>query len=149
MTATRPTARADGQPPAAQAPRSPLVRLLVFAIVLVPQAGLLLVQGFAPVLLREAPLVLLVLHPFEPWSLLVSPTVDPVTFVAVVVSVRAVPYVAAYLVGRWYGQRGLTALRRRGPTGKITRGVERLFARAGGLILLRPGCARDGSSPSS
>jgi hypothetical protein len=51
----------------AAGPTPPLpLRLAAFAGLVVPQALVLAVQGVAPLLLREAPLVLLALHPVEP-----------------------------------------------------------------------------------
>lgn len=112
-------------------------RPLIFLSVLVPQTLVLLVQGAAPVLLRDAPLVLLALHPFEPWALLVSPKVDVAPFLAIIVVVRAVPYCGDYVLGRWYGEPGLAWFRQRGHSGaRVAAVLERLFARAGGLLLV-------------
>jgi membrane protein DedA with SNARE-associated domain len=105
-----------------------------------PQAMALAVQGAAPLLLRDAPLVLLALHPFEPWSLLVSTRTDLVAFLLVVVAVRTLPCCAGYLVGRWYGPGALVRLSRRPRAGRIARTVQRLSARTrGALLLLYPG----------
>jgi len=105
----------------------------------VPQLLVLLVQAVAPLLLRHAPFVLLALHPYEPWSVLVAGRTDAVPFVAVVVLVRAVPCCGDYLVGRWYGPRALGWLSRRGP-GRLVTAFQRLSARGGGVLLvLYPG----------
>ena len=88
------------------------VRALAVAALVVPQVLVLLVQGAAPLLLREAPLLLLALHPFEPWSVLVAARTDALAFVAVVVGVRIVPACGGYLVGRWYGTTALERLSR-------------------------------------
>lgn len=115
--------------------------LAVSALVL-PQASVLLVQGAAPVLLREAPLVLLALHPFAPWSLLVSSRTDLLPFLVVMVLVRTVPCCGDYLVGRWYGARALDRLSRRPRARRLTTAGRRLSARAGGaLLVLYPGAA--------
>lgn len=120
-------------------PRTP-PRLLAVAALVVPQAAVLLVQPAAPFLLRQAPLLLLALHPFEPWSLLVSPQVRPVTFVVVVVTVRAVPCSGDYLLGLWYGERALAAVADRRGVGRAATGAVRLFTRARGpALLLYPG----------
>lgn len=71
---------------------------------------MLLVQAAAPLLLRRAPLLLLALHPYEPWSVLVAARTDVLPFVAVVVGVRTVPACGGYLVGRWYGTAALDRL---------------------------------------
>ena len=89
-----------------------VVHALAVAALVVPQLMVVLVQGAAPLLLREAPLLLLALHPFEPWSVLVAARTDTLTFVAVVVGVRVVPACGGYLVGRWYGTTALDRLSR-------------------------------------
>jgi membrane protein DedA with SNARE-associated domain len=120
-------------------PSLPL-RLAALAGLAVPQALVLVVQGVAPLLLREAPLVLLALHPVEPWSLLVSTRTRLVPFLVVVVAVRAVPCCGGYLIGRWYGPRAVSWLSRRRRVGRAAQTVQRLSARAGGvLLLLYPG----------
>ncbi len=122
-------------------PAPPLsLRVAAVAGLVVPQALVLAVQGVAPLLLREAPLVLLALHPFEPWALLVSTRTGTVPFLAVVVAVRALPCCGDYFVGRWYGPRALAWLSRRPRAGRAARTLQRCSARAGGaLLLLYPG----------
>jgi membrane protein DedA with SNARE-associated domain len=116
------------------------LRLAAVACLVVPQAVVLAVQGVAPLLLREAPLVLLALHPFGPWSYLVSTRTGAAAFLAVVVVVRAVPCCGDYLVGRWYGPRALQWLSRRPRAGRAARTVQRLSARFGSaLLVLYPG----------
>ena len=120
----------------AEARPAPRLRALALAALLVPQAVLVLVQGAAPLLLREVPLLLLALYPFQPWSLLVSARTGPVEFVAVIVAVRTVPCWGGYFVGRWYGVRALDRLSRGRRAGRVTRAVVRVWARAGGLLLV-------------
>lgn len=122
----------DGAVPAR--PRLPL-RLAALACLIVPQGAVLAVQGAAPLLLREAPLVLLALHPFGPWSYLVSTRTGVVPFLVVLVAVRALPSCGDYLVGRWYGPRALAWVSRRPRAGPAARTVQRLSTRFG-LVLL-------------
>jgi membrane protein DedA with SNARE-associated domain len=126
----------DGSRVAAEARPAPRLRALALAALLVPQALLVLVQGAAPLLLREAPLLLLALYPFQPWSLLVSARTGPVPFVAVIVAVRTVPCWGGYFAGRWYGVKALDRLSRGRRAGRVTRAVVRVSARAGGLLLV-------------
>jgi membrane protein DedA with SNARE-associated domain len=130
----------DGEPaPGPTQPRLPL-RLAALACLVVPQAVVLAVQGVAPLLLRESPLLLLALHPFGPWSYLVSTRTDVASFLAVVIVVRAVPCCGDYLVGRWYGSRALAWLSRRPRAGRVASTVQRLSARFGSaLLVLYPG----------
>ncbi len=116
-----------------------LARVLAVACLVVPQAVLLLVQGAAPVLLREAPLLLLALHPVEPWSLLASPRIDAATFLLVVVAVRAPVCVGDYYVGRWYGERALTWATGRLVPERSAAVVRRWSGRGGPLLVLFPG----------
>lgn len=106
---------------------------------MVPQALVLLVQPVAPLLLRHAPLVLLALYPYEPWSVLVAGRTAAAPFFAVVVLVRVVPCCGDFLAGRWYGDRALGRLSRRGP-GRVVAAAARLSTRGGGaLLVLYPG----------
>ena len=133
----------DGEQPGGEQPDEeqdslpPLVlRVAAVGALVGPQALLLAVQGVAPLLLREAPLLLLALHPFGPWSYLVSTRTGLVPFLVVVVVVRAVPCVGDYFVGRWYGPRALSWLSRRPRAGRAARTVQRLSARFGSALLL-------------
>lgn len=131
----------SSDPDEEQPSRPPLLlRVAAIGALVVPQALLLVVQGVAPLLLREAPLLLLALHPFGPWSYLVSTRTGVVPFLVIVVVVRAVPCVGDYFVGRWYGPRALSWLSRRPRAGRAATTVQRLSARFGSpLLLVYPG----------
>ncbi len=116
-------------------PRAPL-RALALAGLIGPQVAVVAVQGPAPLLLRELPLVLLALHPFAPWSLLVATRTGFLEFMAVVVLVRAAPCCGDYLLGRWYGPRLLDRLGRLRRAGPVALRVQSLSARFGSLLLL-------------
>jgi membrane protein DedA with SNARE-associated domain len=126
----------DPDPGGGRRQPSRLTRALAVSALLVPQAVLVAVQGAAPLLLREAPLLLLALHPFAPWSLLVATRTDLVVFLAVVVSVRTVPCLGGYLVGGWYGPQALDRLSRRPRSRRATAVVQRLSTRFGGALLI-------------
>jgi hypothetical protein len=118
------------------------VRIVALTCLVVPQALVLLVQGVAPLLLHQAPLVLLALHPFEPWSLLVSTRTHLIPFLAIVITARAVPCCGDSLLGRWYGPRAVGWLSRRPRPGarRLAEKLQRLSPRAAGaLLLLYPG----------
>lgn len=124
-------------PPDAEVTGPPLpLRLAALACLVVPQGVVLAVQGVAPLLLREAPLVLLALHPLGPWSYLVSTRTGVAAFLAIVIAVRAVPCCGGYLVGRWYGTRALRWLSRRPRTRRVTHTVQRLSLRFGSVLLV-------------
>lgn len=112
--------------------RASLLALLVPALLAIG------VQPLAPYLLDSAPLLLLVLHPYEPWSLLLSPRFGATSFVLVVVGVRAVLCCADYWAGRWYGPLAWAFLRRgAGPSPAV---LQRALGRAQvPLLLLWPG----------
>ena len=130
-----PDPEVSGPAPGPTPPRLAL-RLAAIACLVVPQAVVLAVQGVAPLLLREAPLVLLALHPFGPWSYLVSTRTGAAAFLTVLIVVRAVPCCGDYLVGRWYGPRALAWLSRRPRAGRVARTVQRLSARFGTVLLV-------------
>lgn len=113
-----------------------LLRLAALACLVVPQGMVLAVQGVAPLLLREAPLLLLALHPFGPWSYLVSTRTGVAPFLAVLVAVRAIPSCGDYFVGRWYGPRALAWVSRKPRAGRAARIVQRLSTRFGSPLLL-------------
>jgi membrane protein DedA with SNARE-associated domain len=108
-------------------------RALVF-----PLFGLLftmnaVARAFGPLLLRDAPLLLLALQPDNVQLLLVSGKVGLLPFVAVATARRFSGEMVYYLLGRWYGARALRLLTR------WTGGGDRLLARLGRL----PWWARD------
>jgi hypothetical protein len=88
-------------------------------------------NALAPTLIKDAPVLLLVLAPKIRWLLLISNEVDALTFF-VVPLVRATGVLAVYfLLGHWYGDRSLRLLEHR--TGNALRPVlwvERNFHKA-------------------
>lgn len=132
--------QASGGPGSAAASRWRKARRLIFLFAVVPQVLVLLAQPAAAFLLRDAPLLLLAMHPFQPWALLVSPKVGWASFASIIVACRGAAYFGDYFIGRWYGERGLRWLRARRSTAKSTQVVEWVFARMGGVLLvLYPG----------
>ena len=106
---------------------------------LVPALVTLAVQPAAPYLLDAAPLLLLVLHPYEPWSLLVSDRFSLTPFVLVVVAVRGAACWADYWVGRWYGP-AATAFLVQHRAGRVPALVRRAFSAAQvPAVLIYPG----------
>jgi hypothetical protein len=88
-------------------------------------------NALAPTLIKDAPLLLLILAPKIRWLLLISNEVDALTFFLVPLA-RATAVLAVYfLLGHWYGDRSLRWLEHR--TGNALRPVlwiERNFHRA-------------------
>lgn len=107
--------------------------------------------AFVPVLLVHSPLGLIALNPAYPHLVLVSNRLETLPFFAV----AALRLFAAdpfyFLIGREYGESAVEWIERRsGFAGRMTRGIERLFARAGPAVLfLIPGgvvCVLAGAS---
>src|SRR4051812_30215543 len=88
-------------------------------------------NALAPTLIKDAPLLLLVLAPKIRWLLLVANDVDPLTFFLVPLARATAVLVVFFLLGHWYGDRSLRWLEQR--TGNALRPVlwvERNFHRA-------------------
>ena len=88
-------------------------------------------NALAPTLIKDAPLVLLVLAPKLRWLFLVANDVDPLTFFLVPL-LRATAVLTVYfLLGRWYGDRSLRWLEERaGNALRPVLWIERNFHRA-------------------
>ncbi len=97
--------------------------------------------AFAPVLLKRAPIVLALISPLIRHLVLVSPALDVVTFYVVAMCGLFFADPFGYLVGREYGDDAIRWIERQsGSAGRFVRVVERLFARAGVVVLfLAPG----------
>lgn len=137
------------------------VLLVVVPIAVLSAAGIA-AAALTPVLVRDHPLLLLVLESRNRSLLLAGPRVDPVPFVVVGVLRRFASDPFYYLAGRWFGDRAVAWAEdrfgggRRGASGPpaplrdaATR-LEALFARfADVLVFLFPGalvCALAGAS---
>jgi membrane protein DedA with SNARE-associated domain len=92
--------------------------------------------AFAPVLLERAPIALFLLAPLGRHLVLISPALDPVTFVAVGMVGYFLVDPFSYVLGREYGQSAVEWMSgRAGLVGRWARWVERMFNRAAPLVL--------------
>ena len=92
--------------------------------------------ALAPTLVKSSPIVLIVMAPLFRHLVLVSNSIDTATFFAVsIVSLFLVdPF--GYMIGREYGEDALAWVERRsGRAGRLLRWGERLFERAGPVVL--------------
>lgn len=113
--------------------------LLTVPIAVLSLAGLA-AMAFTPILVRDAPLLLLALESRNRYLLLVAARVDLVPFVVVGTLRRLLSDPFFYLLGRWYGEHGVDWARRRTGAGAWTQSVTRLFGRlAVPAVLLFPG----------
>jgi membrane protein DedA with SNARE-associated domain len=113
-------------------------RALVYAapVAVVAVAGFI-GTAFMPYLLAKAPLALVALSPIFRHLVLVSRTVDAVPLFAVAVPRHFAPDIFVYLLGREFGKAALEWVEANSPaSGKFVRLLERLFAKAGMLVLL-------------
>ena len=88
-------------------------------------------NALAPTLIKDAPLVLLVLAPRLRWLFLISHEVDALTFFLVPLARAVLVFAVYFLLGHWYGDRSLRWLEQR--TGNALRPVlwvERNFHKA-------------------
>lgn len=134
LAAALSTCMPEASPPSYAPPRRALTAALS-ALVVVGTIG----WALSPVLLVEAPLLLVALNPIPRHVLMVSPTVEFLPLLAIVVIRRQLSCAGAYFVGETYGDRTLAFVLRRPPWGRLVMGVARLFGRAGiPLLILAP-----------
>jgi membrane protein DedA with SNARE-associated domain len=129
------------------------VALLVVPIVVLSVAGIL-AAAFTPLLVRDHPLLLIVLESRNRYLLLASPKLGLVEFLAVGVLRRLASDPFFYLLGRWYGEAAVRIVERRWSGGQsVAALVERVFRRVADLaVLLFPGalvCVLAGSTGMS
>jgi len=91
--------------------------------------------AFAPLLIERSPETLLLLAPLSRHLVLISPSVDGVTFYVLGAIGCSLPDPFAYLLGREYGQAAISWMERRSGGAHWTRLVERAFRRAAPLVL--------------
>ncbi|MGH8886340.1 MAG: hypothetical protein ACRDYX_14420 [Egibacteraceae bacterium] len=126
------------------------VALLVVPIVVLSIAGIL-AAALTPLLVRDHPLLLIVLEARNRYLLLVSGKVGTAEFIAVGVARRLASDPFFYLLGRWYGDRAVDYVEQRwGGRRHTVDLVGRAFRRvADAAVLLFPGalvCALAGST---
>lgn len=93
--------------------------------------------ALAPKLLVDAPLLLVALNPVSRHLILASTATDFLPFVAVAVGRLFFPDSFYFAIGRIWGQDAISWVERRlGGAGRWVRTVERLFQRAGWLVLM-------------
>ena len=115
--------------------------LLVVPIVVLSVAGVL-AAGFAPLLVRDHPLLLIALDARNRYLLLVSGKVGAPEFIAVAVARRFASDPFSYLLGRWYGDRAARWVDRRLlPGGRLSAAtIEGAFRRVADVaVFLLPG----------
>lgn len=104
------------------------LRLLVIAATVGIMVSSVIAVAFAPILVRDAPVLLLLLQPTSAQMLLVSAKIDLVPFVLIATTRRILSDLTFYLLGRWYGERAVAWMKRKaGKRLGYIEGVERTF----------------------
>jgi len=117
-------------------PRHPRTWLFALPLALVTVSGLV-GTAFMPYFLARAPLVLVALSPLFRHLVLVSRSVEAAPLFAVAVPRHFAPDIFVYFLGREYGDAAIEWVEINSPmSGKLVRWLERLFAKAGFLVLL-------------
>ena len=94
--------------------RWPRTRITVLAVPMVAFTIALYVgNALAPTLIKDAPVLLLVLAPKIRWLLLISNEVDALTFFLVPLARATAVLTVYFLLGHWYGDRSLRWLEQR------------------------------------
>lgn len=115
-------------PTATMTPMMRRLRPLVFAVTVAITLSSVIAAAFGPILVRDAPLVLLLLQPTSAQMLLVSAKVDLVPFVVIATLRRLLSDFAFYLLGLWYGDRAVAWLKRKaGSRRGMIETTERVF----------------------
>jgi membrane protein DedA with SNARE-associated domain len=113
--------------------------LVAIPIAVLSAAGIA-AAAFTFLLVREAPLLLLVLESRNRYLLLVAAKVGFTSFLVVGVLRRFAGDPFYYLLGRWYGDAAVRWIERRSGTGWLMLDVQRWFSRlAAPAVLLFPG----------
>lgn len=116
-------------------------RLMIVAVpmVVTTVAGLF-AMALTPVLVRDAPLLLLLLESRNRYLLLVAAKVEFVPFLVIGVLRRFLSDPFYYLLGYWYGDRAVRWMERRAGGSFFALDVQRWFSRlAVGVVVLFPG----------
>jgi membrane protein DedA with SNARE-associated domain len=130
----------DSTPPTPPPPAPPAPRRRSLALLLVPIIGTTLMTltgtALAPALLAEHPLLLVSLNPAPRHLVLATNSVDALPFFSVALARLFFPDPFYYLLGRAFGADAIEWIERRsGASGKFLRSIEKLFARAGVVLL--------------
>lgn len=127
------------------------LRGLAFATTAAATIAALLAHALAPLLVRDAPLLLLALYPSNAHLLLISAKVGLVPLVAVAMARRIAADTAAFLLGRWYGERAVRWIARRaGRRHDLVAGLERAFPRlAQPLVFLFASTSKRSGDPAT
>lgn len=122
--------------------RSPLppweLRLLLSGglLVLLYLCGLI-GMAFFPILIRDHPALLILLHPISGTLVLTAPKFAPLPFIVLAVGRRLLAHGPAYLLGRWYGHYALEWLTSYlGVSERMVRLGQQLFTRFGWIVVL-------------
>lgn len=87
-------------------------------------------------LMKEHPTVLILLNPITRNLLLVADRIDWVAFFVIATVRRMVPHPAWFMIGRWYGKRGIDWVGKKSPDiGQYITSIEKHFPRFGWLIV--------------
>ncbi len=118
-------------------------------------AGIAIANWIAAVtlsgLLKDHPVLLMMLNPITRNLLLVADRIDPFLFFTLAFIRRMVPHPAWFLIGRWYGERGIAWVKKHSPDiAMMIEWIEERFPRFGWLFcVLYPHpavCAMAGTS---
>lgn len=134
---SRPFRAASGAPIMNDADARRARTLLYAAPLALATVGGLIGTAFMPYFLAKAPLVLVALSPLFRHLVLASRSVGALPLFAVAVPRHFAPDIFVYFLGREYGSAAVEWVEVNSPmSGKLVRWLERLFAKAGVLVLL-------------
>ena len=124
-------------PTAEESRRRRILLVALLAPIFLAAGATITGAALAPKLLADAPLLLIALNPVSRHLILASTATDFLPFVLVAMGRLFFPDPFYFAIGRLWGQDAIRWVERRmGGAGRWVRTVERLFARAGWLVLI-------------
>ncbi len=123
--------------PTHRPPNKGLLTLALIPIVGILVGGNIALLGFKPLLIKDHPLLLLLVSPSRTFMVLVQARLDAVSYYAVVIVRSLLADPSYYFLGYWFGVKAIGYIKKYTPElGEIATKLEQWFPRFGWLLVL-------------